>query len=182
MKKLLPSLLLVLFCSTLFAQDTDNDSHKKSKNPFARRLFTGGNFGLQFGTVTLIDVSPILGYRVSDRFSAGLGGVYTYVRVNTGTQSYSSSVFGPQAYAHFLVTEQFFAEANGRLLSVDVYRQVGHDYQREWVPLLYIGAGYRSEIGSNAWLNMAFMYDIISDPRSPYSSRLLPRVGVVAGI
>ena len=31
------------------------------------RMFFGGNFGLQFGNPTLIDISPLVGFRMTER-------------------------------------------------------------------------------------------------------------------
>jgi long-subunit fatty acid transport protein len=37
------------------------------------RLYAGGNFGLGFGTLTSIDVSPMIGYNINRHFSGGVG-------------------------------------------------------------------------------------------------------------
>ena len=42
------------------AQDSDGKGFDKSK------LFVGGNLGLAFGTYTIINVSPLVGYHFTD--------------------------------------------------------------------------------------------------------------------
>jgi long-subunit fatty acid transport protein len=42
------------------------------------RLYVGGNFGLGFGTLTSIDVSPMIGYNINRHFSGGVGATYMY--------------------------------------------------------------------------------------------------------
>ena len=37
------------------------------------KLFVGGNLGLAFGTYTIINVSPQVGYHFSPMFAAGVG-------------------------------------------------------------------------------------------------------------
>ncbi|MBE0663687.1 MAG: hypothetical protein IH597_14625 [Bacteroidales bacterium] len=67
-------LVWILAPSALNAQGSDNDEEPK-------RWFVGGNVGLQFGYVTLIDVSPMVGYMLTDRFALGTGLTYKYYRI-----------------------------------------------------------------------------------------------------
>ena len=56
-----------------FAQDEKEENSEKQKGFQKEKLFVGGNFGLTFGSYTLINVSPQVGYRFSDLFAAGMG-------------------------------------------------------------------------------------------------------------
>ena len=67
--------LIILFSSLFsgFSQDTQDDNYsssvfkKKWKDNFQNRIFYGGNLGLQFGTVTMIDISPMVGYKLTEK-------------------------------------------------------------------------------------------------------------------
>ena len=72
---LLIVLLLVLSCSLLKAQ-------WEEKPPLRERLFFGGNFGLQFGTVTNIEISPLAGIYLTPRLAVGPGIRYEYFKSN----------------------------------------------------------------------------------------------------
>ena len=51
--------------------------YKKNNQNF-KRFFFGGDFWLSFGTNAYINVSPMVGYRITERFSAGVGPIYIY--------------------------------------------------------------------------------------------------------
>jgi len=60
--------LFLLSFGNLQAQEYDQDS----------RWLIGGGIGAQFGTITLVEVSPTIAYRVTDRFIPGIGLTYQY--------------------------------------------------------------------------------------------------------
>ena len=76
------SLVLGLFISNnLFAQDDSTTTKPpKERKPFKDRIYFGGNLGLQFGNQTYIDISPLIGYKVTEKFSAGFGVTYIYYK------------------------------------------------------------------------------------------------------
>lgn len=68
MKKLLVLAALVFFSRAVHAQDEEKpDGIRKDK------LFAGGSLGLSFGSYTLINLSPQIGYRFNKYFSSGVG-------------------------------------------------------------------------------------------------------------
>lgn len=67
--------LLLIISSLAAAQNSNNDDLG-----LTNRVFFGGNFGLQFGTITNIEVSPLVGYRVTRDFSIGTGITYIYLK------------------------------------------------------------------------------------------------------
>ncbi len=48
--------------------------------PLKERLFYGGNFGLQFGSITDIQVSPVVGIWLLPRLNVAVGPNYRYYR------------------------------------------------------------------------------------------------------
>ena len=52
---------------------------EKQKGFDISRLVVGGGIGLGFGDITSISVSPMVGYRITDNFSAGVGFGYQYL-------------------------------------------------------------------------------------------------------
>ena len=72
-RKILIAILLTVslaqFASAQYTRPVEEDvPEKKGFDP--QRLFFGGNFGLTFGNFTFINVSPVVGYRLTDKFSA----------------------------------------------------------------------------------------------------------------
>ena len=73
--------ILLILSGNVFAQDKDkdeNEKEKKEKSDFQRRLFFGGYFWISFGTITQVELAPQVGYHISDRIAAGIGGKYMY--------------------------------------------------------------------------------------------------------
>ncbi len=46
------------------------------------RYYFGGNFGLSFGTITNVEISPIFGYYITKRWAVGTGVTYQYYKRN----------------------------------------------------------------------------------------------------
>src|SRR4051812_19764764 len=101
MKNYLLILLVMGFCSAVSAQYSEppRDPEVKSGGLDKSKLFIGGNFGLNFGNYTLVNVSPQLGYRFNDYFAAGAGVNFLYSSLKTeysdgSEQKYNQGVAG----------------------------------------------------------------------------------------
>jgi len=49
-----------------------------AQSPSSSPVHVGGNLGVGFATLDWVEVPPLVGYRVSERFSLGLGGPYRF--------------------------------------------------------------------------------------------------------
>ncbi|HUR11554.1 MAG TPA: hypothetical protein VM012_09305, partial [Flavitalea sp.] len=72
------SLFLVIVLSILSTVLQAQDEEQKAGGFDKSKLFFGGNFGLSFGTFTLINVSPQVGYRFNKTLAAGAGINFQY--------------------------------------------------------------------------------------------------------
>jgi hypothetical protein len=91
--KFLVSLIFIWFVSRSIAfgqREIDPEENPSFKD----RMYFGGNLGLQFGTVTLIDVSPLAGVMITPKFSSGIGATYQYYDDNRFQGSAGSSYGG----------------------------------------------------------------------------------------
>lgn len=138
------------------------------------RIYFGGNVGFQLGTSMFIDLSPLVGYHVTDRFSTGLGITYRYVKFGT----YQASTYGARVFARYLFTSHLFAHAEYENLNTPVYVRATNDYQKEWVPGIFVGGGFTQQIGQRSFFNLLLLYNLAYDQaKSPYSSPLVIRLG-----
>ena len=177
--------LTILFLSflisvaTVYGQDisdTDEQTYRDEKAPFKERLYIGGNFWMQFGTYTLIDVSPVVGYRFSERFSAGPGLIYQYINYRgLGISSYGGKVF-----ARYLINENLFAHSEYEYLNLG-YNLVTGELSRTDVYSFFIGGGYTQRIGQRAFIFIMLLYNLIDSPYTPYTNPII-RIGISAGI
>jgi hypothetical protein len=87
-------LLLLVTTSDFFAQRV-----KEVPPPLSQRLFFGGNLGLQFGTITDIQISPVVGLWLLPRLAVAIGPDYRYFKY----QSDQTSIYGGKGYVQFVV-------------------------------------------------------------------------------
>ncbi len=127
MKKLLFFLFLsIVSYTSIYAQDPivikqdssvrDLDEEQDVRDlPFRQRIRIGGGIGgLQFGNPTLVGVSPMVGYQVTNDFTAGLAVNYQYLKYSgiDAINSYGPRLFG-QYRLHILenILSKAFAQA-----------------------------------------------------------------------
>lgn len=174
--KIILTVFVFFFCfGQLSAQDNGGEGG------FDRsRLFFGGNFGASFGDYTMVNVSPQLGYRFSPFFAAGAGVGFQYFSVKTrdfysGEEIYRTNngvaglnIFGRVYPVNFLLL-QVQPEINYTWGKYK-YRDNSPDLKLEGklIPSLLVGGGIAVPTGAGS-LNLTIMYDVIQDPRSPYS-------------
>lgn len=178
-------LFAILFIlSALFA----NAQEKEPKVAGNRWVF-GGNVALSFsGNGLLVGASPTVGYRITERLTAGGGGMYYYQQFRSNGFSYESSIYGPQAYVRFVVGEGIL-QSNDRLFLQTDYYNINSKYYnfqseafaRIWVPQWYVGGGYFMEIGNNVFIGLNVMYDLIDDSRAAFPNPLI-QGGITFGI
>ena len=179
MKRGLVLVLLVLSTNFAFAQ-TGNDVEG---DKLSDRVYFGGNLGLQFGTVTNIEVSPLVGYRFTDDFSAGLGITYIYFkREFDNYEDFETNIYGYRFFARHNIQEQFYAQAEYENLSLEFFNALDGSSQRQWVPGAFVGGGYFTPLGRNAGFNIAALYNLLYDEdKSPYNSPWVFRIGLTMG-
>ncbi|MBS1774530.1 MAG: hypothetical protein JST82_16860 [Bacteroidetes bacterium] len=212
MRYLLSCLLFCLSVGVVSAQEVYNSSNGRATNENAKkktphgfetsRIIFGGGFGFGFGTVTNVSVIPVIGYRFSDRFSAGLEFGYQYLRVKdywpvnevsngnstTTYKPFTSNVYTTGAWARYLVWNNIFAQIGyeHNFLNFKSYKEyytgpiIPEDVNYN-VPSILIGAGIRQPISERVSLMVMGRYDILQQKYSPYRGTLDIRFGIVAG-
>lgn len=169
-------LVIVLFLN-LSIQAQEEAEPKKSGFDKSK-LFFGGNFGMSFGDVTFINISPQVGYQFSQFFAAG-GGI-NFISTGYMYRDYNGDKLFKDSYG--------YAGLNvfGRVYPLPfLFAQVQPEYNYSWgktkyyngqpdqklgdafVPVLLIGAGAAIPAGRGRMIAM-LQYDLIGDPRSPY--------------
>lgn len=156
-----------------------------------QKLFTGGNLGLSFGSITYINLSPLIGYRFSDLFAAGvqINAQYESVRYeNFDNSLYKKErygVIGAGVFGRVYPLRQFFLqlqpEMNFIFGKVKYYDGTPEQKYRDQVPSLLGGGGYSQSLGGNSAFVIMVLYDILQDDRSPYGNKPIFRAGVNIG-
>ncbi len=191
----LSSILVLLLLSFFNPKISSAQSHIEQNKPrFTDRLVYGGGLGLQFGTLTLVDISPVVGYRVTERLETGLGFTYKYYRYKnywydyTTGQGYDlkSNITGGSIYVRYHFLENVFAHAEFEQLHyrfTDYYNTgsgVQSDKQDANISSVFIGGGYRQRISQGSYFFIMGLWNLTEDSMSPYSNPVL-RMGVIFG-
>ena len=172
--------LLISLSSTVMAQTPPQEPAQAQEPPPSppaerkksmwEKIYIGGNFGLQFGSTTVVNVSPQIGYRVTERFIPGIGVTYIYYNYrNPYTNSrYESSIYGGSIFAKYFFTPNFFGHAEYEELNLDGYDIYLNTYSRLWVPSLFIGGGYNYPLGRRGFVQLLALFEVLQDRNSPY--------------
>ena len=170
MKKTIISIIILLFTAT-------SGSFGQSKFS-ADRVYFGGNLGASFGSFTFVDISPLVGYRFTDRFTAGIGATYIYIKSNY--YAYETSFYGGRIFSRYFITEGIFAHAEQEVLRGKFYEPT-YDLRLNWHTIgnTYIGGGYQSKVGVNSGVFILLLYNLNS---SFYSKQINPSDPIVVRI
>ncbi|WP_373495557.1 hypothetical protein [Aquiflexum sp.] len=175
-KILLPFWISILFF-VIVPAEAQRYIDEGNRPLFKDRLFFGGNFALQFGTITFIDVSPLAGVMITNRFSSGVGMTYQYFNDRRFIGG-NNSIYGGRIFSRYNIFPNIFAHAEYESLNLDAYNRITERFERIWVPGLLIGGGYFIPFGDRGGTNITLLYNVLHDNfRSPYNSPLIIRFG-----
>lgn len=174
-KVLLISLLSVLLSipGVICAQQSNDEPS---------RWFFGGYFGAQFGHVTLIDISPIVGYMLTERLALGVGATYKYYRirnffdpVNNTVKPFRTHIYGGNTFSRFFINRNFFAHGEYEYL-----RYSNELYGNANFHSVFLGGGYRQYFGSSSAAEIMILWNLNETPNSPYTNPVI-RIGFAIG-
>ena len=155
------------------------------------KVFFGGSFGIMFGTYTDIEVSPIVGYRITRHLSLAVGPKYRYYREKIIYQSQPYSleghVYGGRSYVQFYFIKNindfipigihagFFAHAEYELLSLEEedFRPQYGNRGRYLLHTAFVGPGLRLPAGRRAAVNFMVLWNLNENSDSPYTSPII---------
>ena len=175
--RILVLFLVISICSVkVFSQSLEGLS-------LGQRLYFGGNFGLQFGDQTVVDINPLVGYRLTEKLSVGVSATYIYYKFTDPYHfypSYSTNIYGGSVFTRYYFLENIFAHVEGEVLNLDAF-DINYILKRINVFSLYVGGGYRQPLGERSSLNLLLLYNLNDDRNSPYQNPII-RVGFGFGI
>ncbi len=163
-------------------KEKERSSSDDQEPSLRERVFFGGNFGLQFGRILFFDVSPLVGYRLTDRVQIGVGASYQYFQDRRFTTNYSSSVLGGRVFGRYMISEFVFPHAEIESLSFKFRDNLGIPLSRQWYSALLAGVGTAQPIGNKGLaINALVLYNFSYRPNEPslYTSPWITRVGFV---
>lgn len=169
--------------STYFQTPTNKKERKEKNNNWLEKISIGGNFAFYASTrYTFIDISPLIGYRISKIMLIGAGPVYNYYSENLYNSRYSFDVYGFRTMARVYVLESFFFQTGWDILNRSIYTFQYNTLQKDriWVQNVWLGGGVRYMIGNNTYMFTSVLFNLNQNNYSPYPNPFV-QVGIITG-
>jgi hypothetical protein len=157
-------LLLLFTCSSvIYSQKV-----KEEVPPLRERMFFGGSFGLQFGSITDIQVSPVVGLWLLPRLAVALGPDYRFYKDHYNT----TNIYGGKGYVQFVVIKNInsfiplgsntgiFLHCEDDLLSLEssFWKYPPYKSDRFYINTILAGGGISQQIGRRSSLNFIVLW------------------------
>ena len=184
--KRFPGLVCLLFFMTfsiVYGQEG-----KKEIPPLKDRLFFGGSFGLQFGTITDIQFSPIIGLWILPRLGVAAGPDYRFYK-----NPYNrTTIYGGKSYLQFIflrdlnsiipigIHTSLFLQGQYEALSLEsaFFKTTPYDSRRFMINTLLAGGGFSQQIGRRSSLNFMLLWALNDSGYGIYSNPEI-RIGFI---
>ncbi len=181
-----PFLLALLLFSTAVLAQWGEETLSNKPSP-KERIFVGGGLGASFNSYAdFVSVSPIIGYRVSQRFAPGIGFQYRYTSYKTFNPKLTTDDYGVSLFARYTLYGPLFLHAEFEHLNYEFPGTVPGETLRKDFNSLLAGGGFFQPVGRNAGFFAVALYNFsyqnsYNYSYYPYSSPLILRVGITAG-
>lgn len=146
------------------------------------RWYFGGNVGANFGDVTDVEISPLVGYRLNHNFSVGAGMTYIYFNYQDpyGFYSYSTNIWGLRFFGKEMVYRNIFLYGELEFLNLDEPNIVTGELQNHTISTPFLGVGFSQPMGGSAFSYLMVLWSMNnSDIYSPYQFNPVIRVGFI---
>jgi hypothetical protein len=179
--KLLDRISTIFICIVITSMSVISGQNTKEQAPPIReRIFFGGSMGLQFGTVTDIQVMPMIGLWVLPRVAVAVGPNYRYYK-----DPYNqTALYGGNAYVQYALVRDIgsvvplgihigiFLHLEDELLSLesafwDPSNPAGGRFA---VNTVLAGAGISQPLGSRSSINLMFLWALNDSGFGLYSN------------
>jgi hypothetical protein len=160
------TIILIILNSSVASIDGQNV--RQEVPPLRERMFFGGSFGLQFGTLTNIQVAPIVGLWVLPRLAVAAGPDFTYYKYYDD----ETTMYGAKGYAQFVILKDLnnvlpvgihtgiFIHLEDELLSLESadWQVPPYASDRFTVNTLLLGGGLSQQLGRRSFMNIMILW------------------------
>jgi hypothetical protein len=174
------SVILVLSMGMAAAGQGAGERGPSERPSFSQRLFFGGSFGLQLGTITNIDLAPIAGVWLLPRVAAGAGPSFQYYKDPYG----ATAIYGGRALIQLTLIQDLnnilplglnlgiFAtgEYEGLSLEKEFFSSTPASDGRLYYDSFLVGAGLSQPTGMRSSMNITFLWCITGNDYGIYDS------------
>jgi hypothetical protein len=153
---------------------------KEETPPLRERFFYGGSFGLQFGTLTDIQVAPVIGLWVLPRVAVAAGPDYRFYKYYTDR----TNIYGVKSYVEITAlrninsvipigtnTDIIF-HFEDELLSLEsaFFKNPPYSSNRFYLNTVLAGGGLSQQLGKRSYLNFIILWALDDSGYGVYSN------------
>jgi hypothetical protein len=151
----------------------------KEVPPLRERMFFGGNFWLSFGTVTDIQIAPIVGLWVLPRVAVAVGPNFRYYKY----YDLETNIYGIKGYVQYVILRDFnnlvpvgvhmgiFLHAEDELLNLDSSDWgIPEPTERTNINTIFLGGGISQQLGRRSAMNFMVLWAINDSGYGFYSN------------
>ncbi len=158
-------LLLIIAVPESFAQR----GGRSETPPLRERIFFGGSFGLQIGTITNIEVAPIVGLWVLPRLAVAVGPNYRFYK---DPYFGRTNIYGGRGYTDIVLIKNInsiipiginmgiFLHAEDEYLSLEsaFWKDPPYTSERFGVNTILVGGGISQPVGMKGSINLTLLW------------------------
>lgn len=185
--------MILSFASTNASAQVRVRDSSKTRGVSSSKFFFGGSIGFTFGSYTYVNISPVVGYRFTPRWTVGVGGTFQYYKTNSSLFNNTESiVYGGSGFVRYMIVQDigklipmvktdggFYLHTEYEALSLEtsVFDQDNElSGKRYWARSVLVGGGFRQQVGRRAYLFLELLWNLTYDSQLPYNNPLF-RVG-----
>jgi hypothetical protein len=154
--------------------------------PFQERIFTGGGLGMSFGsTQDYISISPVIGYKITEKFWGGTSFMWRYTKYKYIQPAVTLIDYGINPFLRYTIFNNVFIQTEYEYLNYE-FPIDANTSVRETFNSFLAGGGFFQPFGNNAGFFMMALYNFsYSEPAvgeyAPYYSPWVIRAGINVG-
>jgi len=174
------SLNIAILLLTVASASAQIGGRNMNKPPLTQRLTYGGSFGLQFGTITNIEVSPLIGVWLLPRLVVVAGPSWQYYKDPFDR----TSLYGGRAFGRFMFVQDlneilplglslgFYVHAEYEALSLDAdfWNPGLPQNTRIWEHNSLAGLGISQRLGMRSSFNISFLWSVTESEYQLYTN------------
>lgn len=176
--KVIISLLLML-AATGAGIVSAQEPARESAPPVPERIFYGGNFGLQFGTLSDIEIAPVVGFWVLPRIAVAAGPDYRFYKYFKE----KTHIYGGKAYIELTLLRNInsvipigantdiILHGEDQLLSLETqfFKLPPYNSKRFNMNTLLAGGGITQWLGKRSAMNLLILWAFENEDYGLYS-------------
>ena len=178
-------IIVMLFGASVQAQIEESQTEPMANDvTFKKSFFTGGSLGLQFGTITMVDVSPQFGYYIFENLSVGMGLTYQYVADRRYMPREDMHVLGGRVFSNVYlpIYNSIFAHGEYEYMAynTNLFNSTG---LKEWITVSNVlaGIGYRQRLYGRSAMTLMILWNFNESQYNLYNNPVI-RAGVDIGL